>query len=491
MKQLFIILGMVLYMTEGHAQNLNRRRAHNALDEFRKETRQDFEDFRKKCMDDFIDFVRNPWKEFEETPPIPMPKEDEVPPVVIPKDDEKKPIEDKPVVIDDVIKPIPVQPQPKPVVPIEEKPMPEVKYVEFGMYGTTGKVRFDVSKRVHLQGLEEDQVADALKNFSPSDYDNLIYDCLNKRNELQLSDWAYLQMLKIISDKIAGGDNNDSALLLTYLLMQSGYRTRLAHDGQKLYTLYASDHYIYDKLSFDLDGYKYYGVNDLPNRLYISQASFPKEKSMSLLVTKAQKFALNKGNIRTIQSKKYSNVKFGVSINKNLIDFYNTYPASMLNKNFITKWAMYANTPLDVDVKNQVYPTLKECLKGCSQLEAVERLLNFVQTGFVYEYDDKIWGRDRAFFAEESLYYPYCDCEDRSILFTRLVRDLVGLKCILIYYPGHLASAVEFTQGDVKGDYIMLNGHKYIVSDATYINAPVGLTMPGMDNKGATVILLE
>jgi hypothetical protein len=76
-------------------------------------------------------------------------------------------------------------------------------------------------------------------------------------------------------------------------------------------------------------------------------------------------------------------------------------------------------------------------------------------------------------------------------LFTRLVRDLLGLDCILIYYPGHLASAVEFKQGDVAGDYILLNGRKYIVADATYINAPVGRTMPDMDNKTAKVILLN
>jgi len=105
--------------------------------------------------------------------------------------------------------------------------------------------------------------------------------------------------------------------------------------------------------------------------------------------------------------------------------------------------------------------------------------------------DDKVWGHDRAFFAEESLFYPYCDCEDRSILFTRLVRDLLGLDCILIYYPGHLASAVHFTEREVNGDYIILNNIKYIVSDATYIGAPVGRTMPGMNNEKAKVILLE
>ena len=101
-----------------------------------------------------------------------------------------------------------------------------------------------------------------------------------------------------------------------------------------------------------------------------------------------------------------------------------------------------------------------------------------------------MWGDDRAFFAEESLFYPYCDCEDRSILFTRLVRDLLGLKCILVYYPGHLASAVCFNQ-HVAGDYIELGGKRFVIADATYVNAPVGATMPKMDNSTAKVIMLE
>ncbi len=115
--------------------------------------------------------------------------------------------------------------------------------------------------------------------------------------------------------------------------------------------------------------------------------------------------------------------------------------------------------------------SLSSHIAGQSKKEAVERLLNWVQTAFVYEYDDKVWGGDRTFFIEESLYYPYCDCEDRSILFTRLVRDLLGLKCILVY--------------------IQLDGRRYVVCDPTYINASVGRTMPQMDNASAKVILLR
>ena len=101
-----------------------------------------------------------------------------------------------------------------------------------------------------------------------------------------------------------------------------------------------------------------------------------------------------------------------------------------------------------------------------------------------------MWGHDRAFFAEETLFYPYCDCEDRSILFSRLVRDLLGLDVMLVFYPGHLATAVAFNTS-VKGDYIDMNGKHYTICDPTYIGAPIGATMPDMDNKTAKVIVLE
>lgn len=100
----------------------------------------------------------------------------------------------------------------------------------------------------------------------------------------------------------------------------------------------------------------------------------------------------------------------------------------------MTRWAMYANTPLDSSVKQKLYPALAEAMDGKSYPEAADILLDFVQTAFVYEYDNKVWDGDRAFFAEESLYYPYCDCEYRSILFSRIVRDLFRIEshtCLL------------------------------------------------------------
>ena len=59
-----------------------------------------------------------------------------------------------------------------------------------------------------------------------------------------------------------------------------------------------------------------------------------------------------------------------------------------------------------------------------------------------------------------------------------------------VSYPGHLAAAVHFNE-DIPGDYFIVNGKRYLVCDPTYINAPIGWTMPGMNNQTAKVFLME
>ena len=65
----------------------------------------------------------------------------------------------------------------------------------------------------------------------------------------------------------------------------------------------------------------------------------------------------------------------------------------------------------------------------------------------------------------------------------------IGLKTALIYYPGHLAAAVQFN-GDVAGDYIEYKGAKYTVCDPTIYYGKAGRTMRGVSNDQATIIIL-
>lgn len=466
---------------------------------YKEQRRKEFEEYRRKRNEEFAEFLRSRWESVNSNPVTPKPKDETVPPVIVPEE-EPAPVnpEPKPVPIVEVVPAPKPEPQPAPIEPIEEVPVspvtPAQPSVSFSFFGTTDNVRFDKKNTFKMSVLSENAIADVWLKLSEETYTNLIHDCLELRKKYELCDWAYLLMLRNVAESVCGKGTNEAVLLMAYVYCQSGYQMRMAIDGQKLCLLVASKHQIFGLPYFELDNTNFYPFlkenEDISERVLICDAAFPKEKAMSLLVPAAQKFAVNYKGQRTIKSERYPNVSATVKVNQNLMSFYNTYPTSMLDENVMTRWAMYANTPMAKDVKEQLYTQLRPLLSGKSQLEAANILLNWVQTGFEYEYDDKVWGGDRAFFAEESLNYPYCDCEDRSILFTRLVRDLLGLKCILVFYPGHLASAVCFTD-PVSGDYIQLNGQKYIVSDPTYIGAPVGMTMPQMDNQTAKVILLK
>ncbi|MBQ6751424.1 MAG: hypothetical protein IJR02_11770 [Bacteroidaceae bacterium] len=485
-KSLFLMLFAGLF-THSQAQVTFQ----DAYEQFKREKEDVYENFREEANRKYVEFLRKAWDEHKVMPVVPKPKDEKVPPVIMPDEDLLKPIESTPIKIEDKVIEIPkIEPQPLPVEPIREQPVASEEKVDFVLYGTSMKVRFNKEQTFKLKGCTPDAVAEGWETLAKRDYDNLIRDCLELRIVHRLNDWAYLRMLDKMAQACMGGKTNEAMLLMAYVYCQSGYQMRLGMDGGRLYLLFATKHAIYDKVFFRIDGKDYYVYDAKPECLDVCEASFPKEQPLSLWIPQAMVLADKRSETRILKSDRYPDFSMQVSVNKNLIDFMDEYPTSMVGDNFMTRWAMYANMPLEERLQKDLLPKMSEKLHGLSQKEAVERLLNWVQTGFVYEYDDKVWGGDRAFFAEESLYYPYCDCEDRSILFTRLVRDLLGLKCILVYYPGHLASAVCFTD-PVEGDYIDMEGKRFVVCDPTYIGAPIGRTMPGMDNVTAAIILLE
>lgn len=460
-----------------------------AYEQFKQQAQADYENFRDKANAEYAKFMKQAWKEYHAMPAIPQPVEKERPPVVI-DEDKKKPIESQPIPIEEEVIKIPApEPQPVPVAPIKEQPVDEEEGISFTVYGSTMKVRFNSSERFQLSDCSEQTLSDAWKRLSGKAYNNTIRDCLELRIKRQLSDWAYLQMLDSFS-KACLGKSNEAVLLMAYIYCQSGYRMRIGTVNEQLYLLYASQHVVYNKAYYTLDSEYYYIYDSSVKSLKVCDIAFPNEKSLSFYIPQEQLFDYVSSDLRHLKSERYPDMDITTRVNKNVITFCESYPKSSIRENFMTRWAMIANTPMEKGVKEMMYPQLQKAFKGLTEKDAMERLLNWVQTSLIYEYDDKVWGGDREFFAEESLYYPYADCEDRSILLSRLVRDLLGLKVILIYYPGHLAMAVEFTE-QVKGDYIMLDGHKFVVCDPTYFNANVGMTMPTMDNAKAKVILLD
>ncbi len=490
MKFLSFIFSLFLCFS-ANAQNIGTYL--EEYETFKRQALQEYTDFRDKANAEYAQYMRDAWAWYRGEKPMPAPTIEDpiVPPVIIPEEERGKTPEERPLPFDEVV-PAPVPaPVPHPVSPIEEKPKPAERWLSFEFYGSPCRVRFDASGRKFLRNTRENAVADMWEHMS-ADYNNLLCDCLALREDMTLCDWAYVKLAGTVAMYIYDSKHpNEATLLQAFILNQSGFKIHIGRsDEHHLHLLIAADCYMYDYPYWKLNGERYYLLDGSDvDGLHVFPQTFPEEQPMRLSIAQEQRFSGKLSPERILRAEQYPETAATVVANMNLIEFYNDYPASYANNDPLTKWRFYAQTPLSRTAKERLYPALRSAIAGKSERDAANLLINFVQTAFVYEYDDKVWGCDRAFFADETLYYPYSDCEDRSILFSRLIRDLLGLEVVLVYYPGHLATAVRFNE-TISGDYISINGSRYLVCDPTYIHAPIGMTMPDMDNSKAKVIIL-
>lgn len=460
---------------------------------FRDKAKKEYEDFRDKANAELADFMKRPWPKFVSEDPKEQPVEPEPDPIII-KDDEPEPQpnpEPQPIVIKQVVDVPKPKPQPQPVAPIVKTvPVEEIPPVDLTFYGTPLKLSGVKMPALNMSNTTPATISDAYTKLSAAKTANLLHDCLQVRTDRKLCDWAYLTMLGKIADKFYRAGSNENKLVLGYLLNQSGYDIRYCTDTRGvLNIMIACDGIMYGYRYITLNGKEYYVLTPEACDAYnVCDFKFPGEKALSFAMPDMPVFDYAPGQQRTITCHSHPDIKATVTPNKNLIDFYNDYPRATISKDSHTLWAIHGNVPASKELKADLYPTLRTAVQGKNQREAANILIKLAES-FEYKRDPEMWGvADRAFFPDETWQYYYSDCEDHAIHFTRLVRDILGLEAVLVYYPGHLASAVAFTDGSVAGDYVMHNGKRFTICDPTIFYGPVGVTMRGMDNQKATLI---
>lgn len=478
MKRVMMIVLALLFFVPMKAQDyhewVDKKKAE--MNRYRDSVMQDYDAFRRKANEEYAQFMRERWESFqlmkgEEKPDIPEPP---------------KPFEfDKDTPIPNVPNPIPYNPvpvKPSPIQPIKRpdapkpSPIPSNSEFEFTCYGTRCVVDLDKSLKFKLKDVSETACADAWQKLSSNKSDALLDDCLGLREKLALGDWAYYCLLRDLSEEFLGKGTDESALLQAYLLTQSGYKIRLGKRNQHLVFLMPFDGVIYQKCFTQIDGERFYfmGANERGSVLVFNRAFSDKERVMSLRMPSLPKFDYKPAASRSFTSKRYPEMTISLSVNNNLMNFYNEYPSCV--------WTNYCWAGLSDELKAKLYPMLRKSIAGKSQIEAANRIINFVQTALEYQTDQEQFGYERSLFGDEAFFYPYCDCEDRSILFSILVHDLLGLDVVLLDYPGHIATAVHYTE-ELNGYCFEFEGKTYYVSDPTFIGASVGMCAPRFIDK--------
>lgn len=491
-KQIFsLVFALLLAVPCAMAQEVDFEKD---FEDFQKEQKKEFNNFKSQADADFDTFLREAWTKFEAFEPIPAPERPEPvePTVFNPKAPAAPPVQIKPAapkVPAMVDKPAPgVYVPGRPYVPVKVDipvvPPRTVRRTPIEFYGTAFEVATDAIGDFALSGNREPDVADGWSTLCKADHEQLIKDCMVLRTEKRLNDWAYVLFTKQIGVQLYGAERTDDvAFLQMFILNKSGYKVRLSKIDEKLKLMISPAGALYGTPYIMLEGAKYYvfdaGKQNGAMGVYTYRQDFANARNLVCLdVTAVPQFQADE-YAQTLSAKSGS-LRVQTTVNKNLMAFYKDYPQCDV--------AVYYKTPMSAELKASLYPALKAAIQGKSKKDAANLLIEFVQTGFEYKTDGEQFGYEKPFFLDENFFYPACDCEDRSILYATLVKDLLGLDAILLDYPNHIATAVRFDE-TLPGDYIVLDeGGKYLICDPTYIGASIGRCMDAFKDVSPQII---
>jgi hypothetical protein len=396
------------------------------------------------------------------------------------------------------LSPKPIAPVEKPVVVVVPKPEPvkqpvpapavitKGRSLNIDFYGRQLQFNYDPAlKKELISKINKESVSDYWAVLSRTEYEDLLQQLSEQKKSLQLNDWAYASLIHKLTLSINNNRRNEGALLSWFLLAKSGYRARIAFNDVSIYLLVPSKHEMFEVSYFTFGGIRYYAVEfdghrQRPGQVYTYDGEYPDAtKDFDMHVTSV--VASNDKDEHRHLSFEFEGNKYHVNVayDRGRVKFFSTYPQLKLNVYFTSDVYRVTATPLQKQ--------LVAHMQGMSEQQAVNFLLRFVQTSLKYETDEQQFGEENYLFPEETLFYPYSDCEDRAVLFAWLVKSLLNLDVVGLDYPGHVATAVHFNE-TVKGDGVYYQGKRYVITDPTYINANAGMTMPNLKRAEPKVI---
>lgn len=451
------------------------------IEQFRDTKQREIAAFRDSLNEVYASYLEQRWESFKlfrhERSFRPMPE----PPVYDPSEPVRDEDNELPVVAEvPVTLPVPVDTVDLPVVaPVV--PAPTTVRAEF--FGTQVLLqRIDGCSIDRLANASEGEVAQLWRQLADMPVDTVASDLTRIASELRLNGWGKFLLAREMAGKyIPDASENERVVFAVFMLNQLGYGAKVGRSGQKLYAMLASKVTMYHTLYFTFHGgnhdgsMKYYVI--APGHEELTDIETCKvefgggDVPVDFAVAEQPRLADDMAE----QPLQFGGDSYSVAYNRNLVRYYATCPC--------VDFDIYGTAPVDGELLNSLGRQLSPHIDGKSGREAVNYLLHLVQNAFRYKTDQDNYGYEKWNFAEETLVSAYSDCDDRAIFFAQLVRNLLGMKVVLVYYPGiHLATAVHFDE-EIFGNYVTVDGEKFLICDPTYVNAHVGMAMPDVGTK--------
>jgi hypothetical protein len=346
-------------------------------------------------------------------------------------------------------------------------------------FGTPVRISPIAGYQTALAGTDEKHVAAYWTKLAKTDCRAFIGDLNRKANALELGSWGlYYLICEWANAHFAPQRENEKTVFTVYMLNRAGYKAKIGRIRNTLVVMMPFRNTVYGKnfIRFGQDCYYILSDHAAAEGLPVSSYRLDCSSAVSYMDLRIRTFPRLDANACTVE-RTYRDKTYAFRCDRNLADYLATFPQ--------TELGIYAAAPLSPVASESIKSRLDPELQGKSPADRLKFLLAFVQYGFLYQTDEEQFGQEKFFFPEETIFYPYSDCEDRAALFCRMVKLLCGLDTLLIEYPTHVAAAVKF---DAPGDAILYRNERYIVCDPTYIGAPIARTMKGCDNATAKII---
>ena len=485
-KTLFTFGLFVILVGSGYAQI--GKEQEDDFKKFKQQQQQDFQKYKDARDKEFASFLKQRWEEMhpqlakKKTPAKPKPK--------------KQPAFDRDKVVGitaqkigiSTPKPLTIKPHkiniPKPKVVVEED-KGSGKQLQFSFYNSKVDLNYDANFLINVSEINENAIATYWEKMSDTQYYAFLEETLDIKNSLLLNDWAYYLLLKKVASEIYPENRmNEQHLFVWFVLSKAGYQSKVARIDNGIGLLLPFQNKIYGKPFVTINSTKYYIVSPVNKgaRIFTYAKNYP---DTDLILDMNIYKPLQVGS--EMKSKEFSFSYDGKKYSFDIV--YSPSSIALYQDVLSSDFQVYFEGQINEETRQSLHAGLKPIIKGKSEKVALNILLRFVQTAFEYKTDGDQFGREKYFFAEELFHFDYSDCEDRSILFAYLTRDLLDLQVIGLDFPGHIATAVLLNE-EVEGDYISYDNKKYLICDPTYINADIGMAMPKFKTAKVEVIPL-
>jgi len=330
------------------------------------------------------------------------------------------------------------------------------------------------------------------ETLSSSDYQPLVQALLDFKEQKQLDDWLYYQLIRKTAGTLSPKADNyyRYTLYKWFLLTRSGYAATLKIGGDKLLFYVRSDDNIYNIPYYTRDGQQYvclnyhdYGSNIDFGIEKFTEVSLPAPangKPFSYKITRLPDFKAAAYEEKDIRFSYYQDdYRFTIKLNPQVKTIFANYP--------VVDYASYFNIPLSDETYSSLIPLLKKNISHMTVKGGVDYLMHFTRYAFLFKTDAENFGSEKRLTPEQTLLYPESDCEDRAALFFYLVKELYNLPMIVLAYPQHVTIAVKFDKP--VGKPIIYNGEKYSVCEPTpqKTDLEIGRLLPSLRHQSFEV----